>query len=229
MLPTVVFWVFFRNDTTIFLQGCGAEKTEYENMNWLQKICAYRGEASPRGLQFYMPETIGPFGSIYQSSDFPHVFLGSSDPDDIKEAETIAGQPICFRFDVAAVQNRHLPHADFETYLPEYSVWGKREQRRIQPKLKKTIDTLANIISTKSCPIYVHCSAGMNRSVAVLAGAISKLTNRSIESILKEIKSKRGSTSPHDSYLYMLSRQSPYDSPVWKKRIQEELAEADVA
>lgn len=191
--------------------------------SWLQKICAYRGESTSRGLQFYQPEISGPITSVYQSVDFPNVFLGSSDPEDIKEAEQLAGQKICFRFDVAAVQNQHLPRADFETYLPEYSIWGEEEQQKTQPKFNQAIETLAHIIATRKCPIYVHCAAGINRSASVLAGAISKLTGRSVQNILKEIKSRRGIVSPHDSYLYMLSRFSPNDTPAWKKQVEEEL------
>lgn len=192
-------------------------------MNWLQKIGMTRGKASPQGLRFYLPEESGPFDAIYQSPDFPHVFLGSSDPDDIQKAKKLAGQPICCRFDLAAAQNEHLPHADFAFSLPEYPVWGEQEQQETQPEFQKAINILAKVIETRNCPIYVHCVAGMNRSVAVLAGAISRLTKRPVKNILQEIKSRRGSVGLHDSYLQMLSLSSPYDEPDWRQQIQDEL------
>ncbi len=38
--------------------------------------------------------------AVYQSPDFPHVFLGGADPDDIRVVEETAGRPVCIRIDL---------------------------------------------------------------------------------------------------------------------------------
>ena len=192
-------------------------------MNWLTKLSDYPGWPTEKGLSFYMPKTIGHYDDIYQSVDFPHVFLGSSNPHDMQRAEQLAGRPICFRVNVADLETKHLQPANLSYSLPEPEMWTEKEQREIKPVFKHVVDQLAHAIQTMDCPIYVHCYAGINRSVAALAGAISKLTGRPVSDVLGEIKSQRGSASPHDGYLFLLSDLSEYDSPGWKSNLQNEL------
>lgn len=179
-------------------------------MNWLQKIAAkFRGQQSLEGLAVYNPQEFGAFGGIYRSKDFPNVFLGSAEKEDFLAAERIAGQPICRKIDV--------------TNLPEYHIWGEKEQEETQPQFDYTANQLAEIIRTTNCPIYVHCRAGMNRSVSVLAGAISKLTGRKIADVLREIKSQRGQAHPDDAYLHMLTNYAPHDDIEWKEQTKRQL------
>jgi protein tyrosine/serine phosphatase len=175
-------------------------------MSWLQKISGnFYGDPSPKGLNLYEPIHTGDYGAIYQSKDFPHVFLGSSNTEDIKEAERIAGKPICFRVDVAALDNNELGKADLSLHLPERKMWDQRSEDEVQSVFDAAANKLAEIILEKNCPIYVHCFAGINRSVAVLAAALAKLTGKKAFEVLREIRSQR-QVSPADNYLYLLAR-----------------------
>lgn len=143
--------------------------------------------------------------SIYQSPDFPHVFLGAAEEDDIRSVEEKAGKPVCIRIDLRGfgVDERtfsedvpspqmRVPLPDDPTKTPDMKEW--------QTKFNQTVDQLASIISSNQCPIYVHCSAGMNRSVATLGAALSKLTGRDFQDILSEMKMLRPMINPNTTY-----------------------------
>ena len=99
-------------------------------MAWLKKIISQLlGQPTLQGLELYKPENIGVFDDIYQSTDFPHVFLGAGTPEDIQRAEEKAGERICVRIDVAALSHlmEDLPKADIAIPLPEYPRWTEEE------------------------------------------------------------------------------------------------------
>lgn len=150
--------------------------------------------------------------AIYQSPDFPHVFLGSMQLDDMMDAEKMAGQPICIRIDLtneslrprdlqSAPQSFRLPEATMKVPLPDEPKDLPLDQQAIwQQEFNKASDQLAEIISKNNCPIYVHCSVGMNRSVATLLAALSKLTGKPIGQLHAEMKSIRGMINPNPMY-----------------------------
>src|SRR5690606_7404789 len=115
-------------------------------------------------------------------------------------AEQKAGAPICVRIDVTDADTNHLGSPDLKVPFPEYDFWGIDELSAIQPIFNKTADQLAEIIRTNNCPIYVHCTVGMNRSVAILTAALTKLTGRTVRDILSEIRKQRSIAAPDDSY-----------------------------
>ncbi len=132
---------------------------------------------------------------VYRSSDFPHVFLGGE--DDIQEAELKAGQPMC-----KIVDCRDLPEIG-----PENPSWDFGFYATVKVQFDNKVKHVVELIQSVDCPIYVHCVLGANRSVSVLASALSILTNRSIDDILSEMKSSRTVVSPQDPY-YMMALES---------------------
>lgn len=162
-------------------------------MGWFNKIStSFLGAPSLRGLKLYNPEKMESLDNVYRSKDFPHVYLGGA--EDLERVKELAGS-VCSVIDVS--QN-----------LPEYKTWDDESRERIKPIFDSLVNQVANEITSKTCPIFVHCQVGMNRSAAVLASAISDLTGRHVFDVLKEMKSQRGVISPHDIYLYLASLHS---------------------
>lgn len=172
--------------------------------NWLQKICTtFEGGSTPRSWGFYMPKEIGEPEAIYQSKDVPWVFLGSADNDDLMRVQKMSGRPVCMRIDLTDQDTSHMPAPSQKIPFPEFPVWTDPAYRDTQVRFNKAVDSVVGVIKNHQCPIYVHCSAGANRSVSVLASALSHITGRSVFDIIKEMKTRRGVVSPHDAYLMM--------------------------
>lgn len=146
---------------------------------------------------------------VYQSRDFPHVFLGGE--DDLDKAQQKAGQPIC-----KVVDCRDLPEIDATDWdYPEYLA----AQQSFNAKVQNTM----RIISSSQCPVFVYCALGANRSVAVLASALAQLTGRSIHELLNEMKQVRMFVAPQDPYYLMALQESPQESPEFKQQRFDEL------
>ena len=164
-------------------------------MTWFSRLAqSYSGDVSPQLLTHYAPEHapithVDDITKIYQSKDFPHVFLGSA--DDLGEVQNLIDESVCRIVDVSK-------------NLPEHPVWNIEDYQQVNTIFVKLVNQLARIIASTKCPIYVHCKLGANRSVAVLAGAIAKLTGRPVFDVLKEIKTQRGIVAPQDAYIDML-------------------------
>lgn len=142
---------------------------------------------------------------VYQSPDFPHVFLGGD--DELEEAEAKAGQPVC-----KVIDCRDLPELDATEESP-IPAWDYSTYLSVQSHFNKKVQTVIQAIESLNCPIYVHCAMGANRSVSVLSAALSSLTNRSVDDILTEMKKVRGAVSPQDPfYLMALDFSSPETS-----------------
>lgn len=144
------------------------------------------------GRQHYLshPEHAGNM-EVYQSPDFPHVFLGGE--YDLEEAELKAGRPICKRIDC-----RKLPEL-----TSDHPSWDYGEYSVAKLKFDKKVAETVNAIRSLSCPIFIHCALGANRSVSVLATALSKLTGKSVDSLFAEMKESREVVSPQDPYYLM--------------------------
>lgn len=180
--------------------------------NWLTKCCTrYRGHPSEVGMNFYMPPQIGYPTTVYQSDDLPWVFLGSAETSDLEEVRQIAGQPICMRIDLTDQNTEYLPGPVQKIPFPELNIWDDQSYQSIHRQFTTTVNNIVRIITSKRCPIYVHCSMGANRSVSILAAALSQITGKSVFNVLKEMKSKRGLVSPHDAYIMMAVENSGND------------------
>jgi len=199
-------------------------------MNWLQKVAAFLG--TPRLTpgrytpQFSVHDETS-LTDIYRSRDFPWVFLGSADLDDLVTVERITGKPICFRFDLTDKDTSKLPAPSVKVPFHEPKVWSNDFYNQTQQLFNQTADRLVSVIRARRCPIYVHCSGGINRSVSILAAALTKLTNRSLNDILREMKSYRGVISPDDPYYLLALEYSPNDSVYDKQLIHRELETPD--
>jgi len=186
-------------------------------MEWLRKLSQSFLDTQFWGKQFHEqnpehqppdePWINGQF-EVYQSSDFPHVFLGGE--NDFEEVETKAGQPIC-----EVVDCRDLPEInkswDFATFTTVQTQFDS-----------KVHDLIQKIIST-NCPIFIHCAMGANRSVSVLAAALAQLTGKSLNNILSEMKQVRSCVYPSDPYYLMALQQSPSETPEFKQQRFNEL------
>jgi len=201
-------------------------------MNWLQseycKECdflsrsaAFSGHTTPEYAQHYAPEDMD--FDIYQSIDFPHVFLGGAESDEIAEAEKRAGEKICKRIDVADLETQHLPEADISTHFPERRMWTNDEYEETKIRFNAAADKLADMIVNIDCPIYIHCRVGANRSVSILAAALTKLTGRKLFDVLREIKAQRMIAAPHDAYFMMATEYSYGDTSKWKTQVHNDL------
>lgn len=179
-------------------------------MSWLQRIAQRFVDTGYWGQQFHHenPQFIPQF-DIYQSSDFPHVFLGGA--DDLDEAQSLAGQPIC-----KIVDCRDLPEVGRE------ASWDYSEYLAAKTQFDAKVRNVIRIISSTQCPIFIHCALGANRSVSVLAAALSQLTGKSVHQILGEMKQVRSLVSPQDPYYLMALEHSP-ESPEFKRRRFDEL------
>jgi len=175
-------------------------------MSWFKKATSFQGSPSLEGLQFYQPEQIGEFEGIYQSPDFPNVFLGGK--EDLQRVKEMNNSPICRIIDVSR-------------YLPEFPNWTQQLYDKYRITMMSIINNVASTIQNTRCPIFVHCEMGANRSVSVLAAAIAKLTGRSVMDILREIKSQRGIAAPHDVYLHMISQNFEPDEKIREKVKQQ--------
>ncbi len=206
-------------------------------MNWLKKAVKFRGRTSPKSIQWYRPP--GGFPKIDPRDprsdptnlyawppDNPRIFLGPADSTRIKEVESITGQPVCRRIDVAFHENTEIPGtapASSKYTLPEHENWSDPEIQQVWPEFKSAADDIVKTFQTTNCPIYVHCKAGINRSAAVLAAALTRITGQTLQQILMEMKSQRFIISPHDSYFAMAAMYSPSDSPEWKQQVWSDL------
>ena len=172
-------------------------------MSWLKRATRYTGRSSPYMEGYYMPKQIGRPDTIYQCPEAPWVFLGGADLDDIRAAEQMAGQPICLRVDVTDKNTTELPGPVIKIPLPEFRTWSGAQYEAVQQDFQEAASRLAQVIQSRRCPIFVHCSAGANRSVSVLAAALTQITGRPVFDILREMKSVRGLVHPHDPYVMM--------------------------
>lgn len=164
-----------------------------------------------RSFQGRNPEYV-PNIDVYQSSDFPHVFLGGA--DDLDEAEQMAGQKMC-----QIVDCRDLP----EIGDNDQHSWDFPFYTTVKHKFDNKVEQVVNLIQTSDCPVFVHCALGANRSVSVLAAALSILTGKSLDSVLTEMKNARSFVNPQDPYYLMALEQSPYESPDFKEQRFQEL------
>lgn len=145
--------------------------------------------------------------AIYQSPDFPHVFLGGGiEEDDMTKVEQMAGQPICMRINLSSsdtvFETKKYEKADMRIPLPDDPDSLPEELKpQWQDIFNRTVDQAARIIENTQCPIYFHCALGANRSVSVLASALSQLTGRPFEQIVSEMKSIRQVVHPHEQYI----------------------------
>lgn len=176
---------------------------------WLKKIAQQLlGRPSITTVRNYQPQSFTSHDDVFQSSDFPHVFLGGQ--DDWNEVVTKAGQQICAVFDCRD--------------LPEKKVWNHQDLHTTQQQFNAKVAQLEQMINSSNCPIFVHCAAGINRSVSVLAAAISKLTGKPLNSVLAEMKSKRGMISPDDPYYLMALEHCSQTTPEQRQQMFNELA-----
>lgn len=171
-------------------------------MSWLQQIAQRFENTSYWGRRFHQdnPDFAGDF-DVYQSADFPHVFLGGA--NDINDAEKKAGQSMC-----KIVDCRDLPEIDAEN-----PSWDFGFYTTVKAKFDQKVEHVVSLIQSTKCPIFVHCAAGINRSVAVLAAALSLLTNKSIDTILADMKNSRMVVAPQDPYYLMALETSPSEAP----------------
>lgn len=176
---------------------------------WLKKLCQQLlGKPSQQTMQYYLPQTYTSVNDIFQSSDFPHVFLGGQ--DDLEDVQKLAGQMPCQIFDCRD--------------LPEMSLWQYNDFLNVQQKFDAKVNQLGQIILTTKCPVFVHCAAGVNRSVSVLSAAISELTSKPLNSVLSEIKSKRYMIGPDDPYYLMALEHCSQTSQTEKQKVFQQLS-----
>ena len=177
---------------------------------WLRRIAQRFFDTQYWGNQFreqnpdYQPQF-----NVFQSPDFPHVFLGGE--DDLQEAEQMAGQPMC-----KVVDCRDLPEID-------QAAWDYPEFVTVQREFDAKVNDLIQKISTTDCPIFVHCALGANRSVAVLASALTQLTGKPVNQVLSDMKQVRAFVGPQDPYYLMALQQSPSETPQHKQQVFDEL------
>ena len=144
--------------------------------------------------------------AVYRSPEFPHVFLGAADEADIQTVEKITGRPVCIRVDLRSESNkeRNFPAGikppQMRVPLPDEPGQEPATMEYWRNEFEATVNQLAEIIASNDCPIYVHCSAGMNRSVATLSAALAKLTGRGFTDVLKERKELRPMSHPNAVY-----------------------------
>ena len=155
-----------------------------------------------------------PSFNIYQSPEKPWVFLGegeSSADFELASAQferTFGQEPSCvLRFQVAGEQlDPKLPPAVVVEPLPDPSTdsWSDAEFRRVQERFNERAEQIANTIEhNQTCLIYVHCAMGVNRSPAILAAALSRITGKSIFEILRSMREQRTFVAPTDPYIMM--------------------------
>ncbi|MHA2279745.1 MAG: protein-tyrosine phosphatase family protein [Promethearchaeota archaeon] len=115
----------------------------------------------------------------------------------------MAGQSMC-----KIVDCRDLPEIDAENPSWDFGFYST-----VKAKFDQKVEHVVNLIQSTKCPIFVHCAAGINRSVAVLAAALSLLTNKSIDTILADMKESRMIVAPQDPYYLMALETSPSEAP----------------
>jgi hypothetical protein len=180
-------------------------------MSWLRQIAQRFENTSYWGRSFLQenPDFVGGY-DVYQSPNFPHVFLGGE--DDLDEAEAKAGQSMC-----KIVDCRDLPEIDAENTSWDFDFYST-----VKFQFDKKVEHVVSLIQSANCPIFVHCAAGINRSVSVLAAALAILTNQSIDTILADMKKSRMMVGPQDPYYLMALEASPSEqSGVREQRFLE--------
>lgn len=195
-------------------------------MRWLHKISNYHGTSwlTPhRYDKHHIDINDDNVDNIYQSSDFPWVFLGGATINDINTVQQIAGQSICIRFDVTDRDTSNLPNPVTKIPFHEPDVWTMDYYNKTQQRFNDTANSLVDAIQNNRCPIYVHCSAGINRSVSILAAALTKLTRKKLDDILQEMKSMRAIIAPQDPYYLLALEYSPSDSQQDKQDVKNQL------
>ena len=179
--------------------SCGA------HMNWLKRVSQRFEDTRYWATQYHRENPQSEWKEdVYQSPDFPHVFLGGE--DDFDEAEAMAGQPFC-----KVIDCRDLPEIGAED-----PSWDYGRYLVIQQRFQDKVKYVAEQITSSDCPIYVHCAAGANRSVAVLGAALARLTNKPLDGILGDIRASRSLAGPQDPYYLMALQESPAEAPETK-------------
>ncbi len=183
-------------------------------MNWLYKTFGISGGRGEWAAQQYSPGASMPSFNIYQCPEKPWVFLGQGeDSTDFEIAtaqfeRTFGNPPTCIlRFQVTGeTLDPKLPPAVAVEPLPDPNtqVWSDAEYSEVQSRFNERAEQIANTIEhNQSCLIFVHCAAGVNRSPAILAAALSRITGKSIFEILRGMKEQRTLVSPTDAYIMM--------------------------
>lgn len=189
---------------------------------WFKKIAQTFTDTSYWGRKFINqnPQFQGQL-DVYQSQDFPHVFLGGQDELDDVIAKT--NQEVC-----AIIDCRDLPEIS-----PDDLYWDYDKYNQVKQQFDRKVQQVIAQIQGNQCPVYVHCAAGINRSVAVLAAALSSLTGKNVDSLLAEMKKSRMIINPQDPYYLMATEASPHATSTQKRRTMQEIdvqnkPEADV-
>jgi hypothetical protein len=222
-----------------------AKNTETHNMigsNWLHKISAvFRGSiTAPLSRRRYdVPHEIVPnfteqndvYWNVYQSPYHDFLFLGGTNPEELQQAEKTAGKPICYRISVTDADTGHLPGVEIKFPLPEILYWGYGStSEALNEVTQKNMETFHNAVKTvvglvkmfeaedKNCIIYLHCSAGMNRSPAVMARAISEMHDIPIDETLKGIDQVRP-VALNDGFYIAAIHENPAE-PEWEESMR---------
>lgn len=179
---------------------------------WFFRISQQKSTIPFFGRDFHSrnPDWDPKFDTVYQSPDFPYVFLGGQ--DDLPQASREAGGEITRQFDLRSLGE--LTAID--------RTWSSSEPASTQDAFNLKVDELKELITSDSSPLYVFCEGGANRSVSVLASAISELTNRPLIDILDEMKHARAVVNPDDrNYYFATDRASKDENQLWNQMNQD--------
>ena len=191
-------------------------------MTWLKKaiyLTVYKAlknawqDPELKGDRRGQPDTM----ALFQSPDFPWVFLGSDDPDDLLSvaAKTGVSPEEILRIDVSDLPAKGLPPSVLKVPLPDETnpnepMWKSPEEQSMWKSVFWNLaDDVADTIRQAGIsgkPVYVHCKLGKNRSVATLAAALSQLyaedmnMPKSPDRIISEISQQRFLADPQPEY-----------------------------
>ncbi len=124
---------------------------------------------------------------VFRSPRYPNVFMGGK--DDKAEVAALAGQPICM-----TINCMDLPEVDPRQGMDD------QEYEAVKSLFDQKVIETMSAIATASCPVFVHCANGANRSPSVLAAALSRLTGESVDDLLSEMKTQRAYVNPQDAF-----------------------------